>query len=122
MAKGTLIAESLQIGSPLDAVPLNVTEIRRRSFDGLPPDQPAVWTFVEFTIDDDHTAELSTALAEALDEVGGWYCDFHTTKETIVVFPRKVFRYPRGDLHQRADAAAHARTIDIPENQIDWPD
>ncbi len=122
MAEGTLITESLRIAVPLRGFPLRVDEIVRRSFDDGSPQQPAIWTFVRFTVDDATTPALAMALAEALDEVGGWYCDIQTALETFVVFPRKVFRYPRGDEAGREDAAAHARQIGIPESQIDWPE
>ena len=67
-------------------------------------------------------AYLSTALSQALDETGGWYCDLRTAAETIVVFPGTVFRYERGERAGRVAAAAHAREIGIPEAQIDWPE
>ncbi len=122
MAEGTLIAESLRVDAPLRGLRLEVTEIRRRSFDGLPAAQPATWTFVEFQIDDDLAPHLAVTLAEVLDDAGGWYCDFRTSTETFVVFAQRVFRYPRGDADQRAAAAHHARSIGIPEAQIDWPE
>ena len=122
MAEGTLIAESLRVDAPLRGPTLEVTEICRRSFDGLPASQPGTWTFVRFRIDDEDAAHFATILADALDDHGGWYCDFRTSAETFVVFPRRVFRYPRGDADQRAAAAEHARSIGIPEDQIDWPE
>ena len=122
MADGTLIAESLRLGAPLSGLALEVTEICRRSFDGLPAAQPGTWTFIQFTIDDDMATRFATTLADALDDTGGWYCDFRTSSETFVVFPGRVFRYPRGDADRRAAAADHARSIGIPEDQIDWPE
>jgi hypothetical protein len=122
MANGTLIAESLRLATPLRGVALQTTEIVRRSFDDLPPQQPSVWTFVKFTLEDRLAPVLSMTIAAALDDVGGWYCDFHTERETFVVFPRRVFRYPRGEMAGRAKAEAHARGIGIPEAQIDWPE
>jgi hypothetical protein len=122
MAEGTLIAESLRIDSPLSGLALEVTEICRRSFGALATAQPRTWTFIRFEIDDGAAAPLATALAGVLEDAGGWYCDFRTATETFVVFPRRVFRYPRGDLKRRAAAAEHARRIGIPEAQIDWPE
>jgi hypothetical protein len=122
LAEGTLIAESLEIGVPLRGVDLRVTEVVRRVLGGLPIHQPSVWTFIGFTIDDSEAIHVSRAIASALSDLGGWYCDFRTQDETFVVFPRKVYRYRRGDENGRHHAAAHARAIGIPENQIDWPE
>jgi hypothetical protein len=122
MAEGTLIAESLRLDAPLRGLRFEVTEIRRQSFDGLPAGQPDTWTFVEFQVDDDLAPHLAMTLADVLDDAGGWYCDLRTATDTFVVFPRRVFRYPRGDAEQRAVAERHARSIGIPEAQLDWPE
>ena len=41
--------------------------------------------------------------------------------ETFVVFPGRIFRYPRGDDVGRAEAETHGRQLAIPESQLDWP-
>ena len=38
------------------------------------------------------------------------------------MFADHVFRYPRGAAEGRAQAASYARTIGVPEAQIDWPE
>ena len=40
---------------------------------------------------------------------------------TFVVFPGRIFRYPRGDRAGRAEAEAYGRQLAIPETQLDWP-
>jgi hypothetical protein len=60
------------------------------------------------------------AFAGALDQPG-WYMDFRSPAETFVVFPGRIFCYPRGDGAGRADAQAHGRRLAIPEPQLDWP-
>jgi hypothetical protein len=120
---GTLIAESLRLGWALESVPLLVRSVTRVGpLTGLAPDQPNVWTFIEFTADDTQAQPLADALADGLDPSGGWYCDFRTDTETVVVFPGAVIRYPRGDPDGRARAAEHARDLGLPESQIDWPE
>jgi hypothetical protein len=39
-----------------------------------------------------------------------------------VVFAGKVFRYPRGNSAGRAEAQEYARSMGIPEAQLDWAD
>jgi hypothetical protein len=123
VTSGTLIAESLRLNVPLDAVPLDVVKVMRVGpLTGLAPGQPDVWTFVEFNAADESAPLLASALAEALDPALGWYCDFRTAAETFVVFAGRVFRYPRGDVLGREAAAAHARSVGVPPSQIDWPE
>jgi hypothetical protein len=123
MAAGTFIAESLMLNVPLERLPLEVRKITRIGpLDNVSDAQPKVWTFIEFSVPDDQAPELASALALVLDATLGWYCDFRTEHETFVVFADRVFRYPRGDPRGRAAAAAHARTVGVPEAQIDWPE
>ena len=122
MASGTLIAESLRLDVELRAPTLRVHSIVRRSLDGLPPGQPSVWTFVEFEVDDGEAGALADALAAALAEPLGWYCDFRTEETTYVVFHGRVFRYARGDAAGRGVVEAYARSVGLPESQIDWPE
>jgi hypothetical protein len=117
---GNLLAESLRKEEALDAVPITVRKIWRAD-DGDPAaGQPLTWTFLEFEVPDNRAEEFANALAGAL-EPGPWYCDFRSDTETFVVFADRVFRYARGDRSAREDAEAHARSVGVPEAQIDWP-
>jgi hypothetical protein len=117
---GNLLAESLRKEEALDAVPITVRRIWRAD-DGDPAaGQPLTWTFLEFEVPDNRAEEFANALAGAL-EPGPWYCDFRSDTETFVVFADRVFRYARGDRSAREDAEAHARSVGVPEAQIDWP-
>lgn len=123
MATGALIAESLMLNVALDRVPLDVRKITRVGpLDNVSPEQPKVWTFIEFSLPDEHAPALAEALALVLNPDLGWYCDFRTEHETFVVFSGRTFRYPRGDPSGREAAAGHARTAGVPEAQIDWPE
>jgi hypothetical protein len=42
--------------------------------------------------------------------------------ESFIVFPGRGFRYRRGESSGRAEAEAYARSVGIPESQLDWPD
>lgn len=121
MFSGAIIAESLRVGSSLEEVPLLVREVTRFEVAGATVDQPAVWTILEFEVEDRYAEPLAENL-QAVLERPGWYADFHDEREVFVVFPGRVFRYPRGDEHGRAEARAHGRELGIPEPQLDWTD
>jgi hypothetical protein len=119
---GTLIVESLRIGVVLDDLDLTVRKISRADVGDVSAGQPLTWTFLEFEAPEEVAARLAEALSKALDPTGGWYCDFRTTDETFVVFGGRVFHYPRCDRTQRSAAEEHARSVGVPESQIDWPE
>jgi hypothetical protein len=119
---GTLIAESLRVGASLANLPLRVVKISREDAGDVTAGQPATWTFLAFELPDAHAGVLADALSAALESTGGWYCDFRSADETFVVFAGRVFRYTRGDTAARAGAEAHARSVGVPEAQLDWPE
>src|SRR4051794_23459382 len=94
VARGTLIAESLRVGTVLDGPALTVGSIRRVAA-GLSAQQraaglPERWTLIAFEVPD----ERADALAAALD-APGWYADPHTGERSFVVFAARVFAYDR---------------------------
>jgi hypothetical protein len=119
---GVLIAESLRNGARLEGVPLTVRGIARDDAGDTDAGQPLTWTFIEFEAPLDGAEGLASALSRALDKRLGWYCDFRSPTETFVVFAERVFRYPRGDKDGRSAAEAHARSMGVPESQLDWPE
>jgi hypothetical protein len=46
--------------------------------------------------------------------------NFESPTESFVIFPDRIFRYPRGDAAGRAEAQAYGRQLAIPEPQLDW--
>ena len=46
--------------------------------------------------------------------------EVRTPDDTVVIFPGRVFRYPRGEQAARAEAEAYAATLGIPAPQLDW--
>jgi hypothetical protein len=120
MIEGTLIAESLRVGTNLENLILTVRKISRYRAQGITPDQPDIWTVLDFEADEAGARELAEVFATALDQPG-WYVDFHSPTDTFVVFPGRIFCYPRGDQAGRADAQAYGRHLAIPEPQLDWP-
>src|SRR5580704_7630005 len=120
MIEGTLVAESLRIGTVLADLRPTVRKISRYRAGGTTPDQPDIWTTLEFEAEEAMGEELAQAFADALDQPG-WYVNFESPAENFVVFPGRIFRYPRGDAAGRAAAQAHGRRLAIPERQLDWP-
>jgi len=119
MLEGTLIAESLRVGTTLADLNLTVRTISRYRAGGATPDQPDIWTTLDFEADEAGARELAEAFAEVLDQPG-WYVNFQSPAESFVIFPGKIFRYPRGDAAGRAAAQAHGRQLAIPGPQLDW--
>jgi hypothetical protein len=121
MVEGVLIAESLRVGCQLTNLDLAVTSLTRSKITTPAPGQPPIWTFLTFrsTADPD---QLAAQLSDALS-APGWYIDFHDEQRTWVVYPQgKVFSYDRGDAATRTAAQEHARTLRIPDAQLDWHD
>ena len=119
MLEGTLIAESLRVGTTLADLNLTVRKISRYRAGGTTPDQPGIWTALDFESGESDARELAEAFAGVLDQPG-WYVNFQSPAESFIVFPGKIFRYPRGDAAGRAAAQAHGRRLAIPEPQLDW--
>jgi len=116
--QGSVILESLRVGTRLSGLKLRVREIYRFLQEDPGPGQPDTWGVLEWEADEADAAEIAQAFSEVLDQPG-WYVDFRSEQETFVVFPGRVFCYRRGDAAGRAEALAHAQTLQIP--QLDWP-
>jgi hypothetical protein len=120
MIEGTLGAESLRDGTVLEDLKLTVRRISRYRARGTTPDQPEVWTTLDFEADEAQAEELARTFSDVLDQPG-WYVNFESPAENFVVFPGRIFRYPRGDEGGRPVAQAYGRQLAIPEPQLNWP-
>jgi hypothetical protein len=114
---GTLIAESIRVGTELEGIPLTVTKVSRVRVD----DEPQLWTLIYFDVAAASAADLAEVLSGVLERDGGWYCDFRSDDEVFVVFCDRVFRYRRGDRAARSTVEDYARSMGVPEAQLDWP-
>ena len=119
MPAGYVIAESIRPGSWLEGFPFTPTRIERHMVDSASGDQPSAWTMIHFAFPTDEAERLATALAAVLDEPG-WYTNFDVDGDKVVIFPRRVMRYRREDQAARAEAEAYARSLGIPDAQLDW--
>ena len=122
MIEGCLIGESMRPGTQLDVPGLTIRRIARLESDSVATTQPSQWTLIDFAAVDVAADELADALAQCLLPEGGWYADFVSAGEHYVVFGNRVFRYRIGDSDARAEAEAYARTVGVPEHQLDWGD
>jgi hypothetical protein len=118
---GGLLAESLSEDAVVD-VTLTVTKVFRAAAGDTAAGQPRDWTFIEFSVPTSSVDTLAESLSRALRKVGGWYCDFHSDLEVVVVFYGRIFRYSKGDRTRRAEVEAYARSVGVPEAQLDWPE
>jgi hypothetical protein len=121
-ATGGLLAESLAEDAVVDGISLTVTKVFRAAVGDIAAGQPRDWTFIEFSVPAPSVDALAESFSRALRKVGGWYCDFHSDVEVVVVFYGRVFRYSKGDRIRRAEVEAYARSVGAPEAQLDWPE
>ena len=119
MLTGALIVESLRPGTVLQGVDLTVRRISRGAVSDPTPDQPAVWTLVEFAAQEHSADELAARLADVLSGPG-WYASFDVGDRVFVVFPGRVFQYDRSDRDARAAVMRYALAAGVPEGQCDW--
>lgn len=119
--RGAILAESLPTGTTLAGHGMHILRLSRYEVTSAADYQPRIWTAIEFE------ARASAGQALAADLAGsllapGWYVNWNSDTEATVVFPGKVFRYPRGDEAGRRAAQEHGRSVGVPEPQLDWTD
>lgn len=102
----------------IDAVLLTVRKLE--GVDAGVDQQPPQWTLLWFEAADADADRLAEQLSGALEVVGGWYADFHSDSDVIVVFAGRIFRYRRCDERGRAQVAEYARSVGVPEDRLDW--
>lgn len=119
--RGTLLAESLRPGTGFAGHGMRIMRCARYEVSGTADYQPPVWTAIEFEAPTESADALASDFAESLLSPG-WYVNWNSDTEATVVFPGKVFRYPRGDAAGRQEAQEHGRCCGVPEPQLDWTD
>jgi hypothetical protein len=119
--RGTIITEGLRPGVVIGVDEVRVSGLRRQDQSGsVVPSQPDVWSVLEVELPGHRVEELAAALSAALRPEDGWYADFRSDTERVVVFAGRVFRYRTGDVAARDEAVAYGRAAGTPEQQLDW--
>jgi hypothetical protein len=116
---GSLIMESLRVGTVLEGAGLVVRRLSRDAPADVTGGQPAVWTLLEFGSDVTDPERLAEELAAVLDSPG-WYANLYSAGQIFVIFSNKVFRYDREDDAGHEQAVAYAQTAGVPLQQCDW--
>jgi hypothetical protein len=120
MVKGRIVAEGLRPGAALVVPGLELTRVSRVAVSAPGPGQPEVWTLLDVAAPAERAEELAAALSAGLSAEGGWYADFRSGGEHVVVFAGRIFRYAVGDGAGRDEAVAYGRSVGVPDAQLDW--
>ena len=116
MLNGLLLKESLSDVSVLDL--LRITKTESWQVTNAAVYQPTTWTAMSFEAEESQANTIAEKLSRALKPQ--WYINASTTGQVYVVFPCKVFIYPKGDSQQRAATQQYGRSLGIPDSQLDW--
>ena len=119
MLRGAIICESLKPGTNLDGYDMRITKWRRYEVPQPAQWQPNIWTLIEFEAPEDDSDALAMRLSKDLASPG-WYANWNTGTQAVVVFPDKIFRYKRGDKAGRKRAQKYGLDAGVPEPQLDW--
>jgi len=114
---GLLLKESLKDLTILDLIQIAKTETW--NVGNAADFQPEIWTAISFEGDASHSDFIAEKMSRSLKP--SWYINFSTEANNVyVIFPKKVFKYIKGDEQAREDAIKYGRSLDIPEHQLDW--
>ncbi|MDD5192849.1 MAG: hypothetical protein PHH54_02485 [Candidatus Nanoarchaeia archaeon] len=113
---GLLLRESLRDLGVLKLV--RITKEDKWDVDNAADFQPKIWNAVEFEGDAEKAEEIAEKMSKAMNP--RWYMNIGTKKEEFVIFLNKIFKYSEGDEEGKKKAQEYARSLNIPESQIDW--
>jgi hypothetical protein len=114
---GTIISESLHDESVLNFVEVKSRE--KKPLTGATDQQPKEIELISFTVKDEMVPAVADELSRLL-KPGHWYADFGTEYDKYIVFAGKVFHYAPKEIEKQQKAKDYAKTLGIPEAQIDW--
>ena len=81
--------------------------------------RPRIWTTVYFEGDESNVDVVAEKLSRSL-KPRRWCINISTNTHSYAIFPDRVFKYARGNKQSREEAQSHARSLGIPETQLDW--
>lgn len=114
---GLLLKESLADPGLLDRLNVSKIETWEPGEAGAPG--PPVWTAVTFEGEEQTADETAELISGAMHD-SYWYANIHCPVDEIVIFAGRIFRYVRGDATARAPIEDYARSLGIPDHQLDW--
>jgi hypothetical protein len=112
-----LLQESLEHLGVLEK--LNITKVEVWEPGELGKPAGPIWTATFFEVTDDNADATAELISKAMKD-SVWYANIHLEPDEIVIFANKVFRYVRGDAEARKAPEDYARSLGVPEHQIDW--
>ena len=118
MFTGLLLKESLKDKDVLDLIQITKTETW--NVDNATDFQPKIWTAIYFEGDESKIDFIASKLSQSLKE--RWYINISTENDAYVIFPNKIFKYTEGDKQKEREAIEYGKSLDIPNNQLDWGD
>ena len=83
MVKSYILVEGIRVGARLEGLSLRLLKIERYDMGTATPEQPSVWTTVEFEFEEGDAQRVAAALSEIISEKGGWYTNFTLHDETF---------------------------------------
>lgn len=114
---GLLLKESLTDESVLDLV--TILKIEKWDTDNASSLQPKIWTAIRFEGEENNLDKFVDKLSKSL-KPKAWYITIKFGGKEYVVFPNKIFSYVVGDKKTKSEAQVFARSIEVPESQLDW--
>lgn len=117
MMTGLLLQEGLADISVLEH--LHITKTESWQVSNAATYQPNTWTALSFEVEDSQADLIAEKLSQAL-KLRGWYINASTATHVYVLFPNRVFKYLKGDDHQRDEAKQYGISRGIPAIQLDW--
>ena len=76
MVTSYILVDGIRVGARLEGLPLRLLKIERYPMPTATPEQPPVWTTVEFEFEEGDAERVAAALSEVISEQGGWYTNF----------------------------------------------
>lgn len=98
---------------------VKITKTEKWEDESVTPYQPDAWTAIRFEGEESRLNNFLERLSKSL-KPKAWYVTIKFRDKEYVIFPDKVFSYIIGDIETKNKAKDFARSIEVPESQLDW--